>query len=596
MSDRYPPLACYGLLSDCHTAALVSPWGAVDWCCLPRFDSASTFGRLLDWERGGHWTIGTGERAERRDYLDGTLVLATTFATPGGEARLLDCLVAPPSPRRNERRRLLRVVEGVSGEVTLGLRLSARFDFGHMGPWLRDLGGGAWSATGGDDGLVVWSEAPLRATDERALEAEIAVRAGERVRTLATFVRPEDVDDGEWERPAPSDADRMLDETVAWWREFSGRLDLGGSDAVRRSALVLRGLQYEPTGAMIAAPTTSLPEAPGSDRNWDYRYSWLRDSMLASGSLADVGCEGEADAFRRFVERAVAGEPADMRILYGVGGERRLAEHEVSGLEGWRGSGPVRTGNAAGAQLQLDSCGEVVESAWRWLRRGHPPRDDHWDFLWALVDSAVERWRKPDAGIWEWRGPERHFVHSKVLAWATLERGLALADESGHEVPRERWRSARDEIREAVETDGVDRERGVFVQAFGARDLDAALLRLPSYGFVDWDDERMVRTVDAVERELGTGDGLVRRYAVDDGLGGEEGAFLACSFWLAEALARQGRGERARRVYERALAAAGDLGLMAEQVDVRGGELLGNHPQALTHLSHIEAAMALAGA
>jgi GH15 family glucan-1,4-alpha-glucosidase len=595
-ADAYPPIADYALIGDCHTAALVSSAGSIDWCCLPRFDSGSAFGRLLDHERGGCFELAP-ERAELpafRDYLEDTLVLATTFRVEGGEAVVTDCLLGPPaSERTDERRRILRVVEGRRGSVDFSARIATRFDFGQLRPWIRHHGRNTFSATGGDDGLIVWSDSDLE-DGEGELRARFTVRRGERVRLLATFVRPEDIDDGDWEHPEPAEVDDALEATLRWWRDWSANLRIEGEDAagLARSALVLKALSYAPSGSILAAPTTSLPEGSEGGRTWDYRYSWIRDSALASRSLARLGCEAEADAFRRFVERSAAGSAGDLRILYGIGGEQRLREAQLESLEGWRGIGPVRSGNGATEQVQLDACGHLVMQSWRWHKRGHAPDDDYWRFLVDLIESVLERWRQPDAGIWEWRGEPRHFVHSKAMCWAALDRGLALAEECMRKAPERRWRTARDEIREAIESEGYDRDRGIFVQAFGLPDLDAALLRLPTTGFVDWHDERMIRTTNAIREELGW-DGLLYRHRSEDGLEGGEGAFLACSFWLVSALAEQERAQEAREAFDRAMATANDLGLFAEEYDPDAGEMLGNFPQALTHLSHIEAGLAI---
>ncbi|HEY1358612.1 MAG TPA: glycoside hydrolase family 15 protein [Thermoleophilaceae bacterium] len=594
----YPAIGDYALIGDCHTAALVSLGGSIDWCCLPRFDSGSTFGRLLDRERAGFLEVAPegAEREPFRDYVDETLILKTAWRAEGGEATVTDCLLGPPAIRRtDESRRLLRVVDGTRGTVAFSARIAPRFDFGVLQPWIRHHGRNTYSATGGDDGLLAWSDAQLEEDDEGGLSARFQVRSGERVRLLVGFVRPEDIDDDEWEHPEPDAIDEELEATVRWWRDWAGSLRIEGDNApgLARSALVLKALSYAPTGAIVAAPTTSLPEGSVGGRTWDYRYSWIRDSALASRSLARLGCEAEADAFRRFMERTAAGEAEDMRIMYGVGGEHRLKESELDGLEGWRGIGPVRSGNGAVEQVQLDSCGHLVMQSWDWHRRGHAPDDDYWRFLVELVESVVERWQKADAGIWEWRGEPRHFVHSKVMCWAALDRGLALAEECMRKAPERRWSRAREEIAEAVNSEGYDEDRGIYVQAFGHEDIDAALLRLPTLGFLAWADERMVRTTDAIRAELDW-DGLLRRYTADDGLEGGEGAFLACSFWLVTALAGQERLPEARAAFDRAMATANGLGLFAEEYDPDAGEMLGNFPQALTHLSHIEAGLALA--
>jgi GH15 family glucan-1,4-alpha-glucosidase len=348
-----------------------------------------------------------------------------------------------------------------------------------------------------------------------------------------------------------------------------------------------------PTGAVVAAATTSLPETEGGERNWDYRYAWIRDSTFAARCLADLGHDVEADRFRRFIERSAAGHVGDLRIAYGVGGERRLIESEVD-LEGYRGARPVRIGNGAAEQTQLDALGMLVDLTWRWHRRGHSPDDDHWRFVVDVVDRAAEAWKEPDRGLWEWRDEPKHFVHSKVMCWAAVDRGLRLAKECLRKAPERRWGRARDEIREAVEREGFDAERGVFVQAFGSKSADGALLLLPLVDFVAFDDPRMLATVDFVRDEL-SWNGLLRRYDGDDGLPGREGAFLACSFWLAECLAYQGRHQEAREAFDAALATASELGIFSEEHDPERDEAYGNVPQALTHLSHISAALALSG-
>jgi GH15 family glucan-1,4-alpha-glucosidase len=417
--------------------------------------------------------------------------------------------------------------------------------------------------------------------------AEATVHAGERRRVLLAFRRPEKLDEIVREPPDPARMDAALDATIERWREWSRGTR---HHALQRSALILKALTYAPTGAMVAAPTTSLPETSrGRERRtWDYRYAWIRDSVLATRCLTELGHDREAHAFRRFIERSGAG---DLRVFYGVGGERCLPEHELSHLRGYEDARPVRAGNDAGAQLQLDSYGHLLDQSWTWAELGRPPDDDQWRHLLELVDAAAERWREPDHGIWEWRGEPRHFVHSKMMCWVALDRGLKLAETSMRRAPERRWQAARGEIREAILEQGYDAVRGTFVQAFGADDLDAAVLRLPTYGFLPYDDERMLGTVAAIRDALEV-DGLLRRYDAHDGMP-REGAFLTCSFWLAECLAGQGRAEQARAVYDRALRTANDLGLYPEQVDPRTGAALGNFPLLLTHLSHIHATLAL---
>jgi GH15 family glucan-1,4-alpha-glucosidase len=595
MSDR--PIADYGLLADGHGMALVARDGSVDWCCLPRLDVGSCFSRLLDAEKGGSFSITSADASTTREYVEDTVVLVTTFDAGGVEARLIDCLVARDGGRADENRRLLRIIEGVRGEMQLDVRFEPRFDYAAIAAWIRKEGAEGWSAVGGDDGLVLWPECELEQHDH-FLEGRLSVRPGERVRMALDFVRPEAIEAGELSAPTPEQLDRDLDATIARWRKWSQRLTCRGegATAVRRSAITLKALQYAPTGAIAAAATTSLPECIGAGRNWDYRFSWIRDSSFAARSFSELGCTEEADSFRRFIERSAAGHAEDVQILYGVGGERRVGEQQLGHLSGYRESAPVRAGNGAIGQMQLDALGELVNLSWRWHQRRHSPDDDHWRFLLSLVDRAAEMWREPDRGLWEWRGEPDNFVHSKVWCWAALDRGIRLAEECLRRAPVRRWAKERDAVRKAIESQGYDSERGIFVQAFGRKDLDAALLLLPTVDFVDWRDERMVRTADAIREELAAGDGLLYRYTRDDGMEGQEGAFVACSFWLAECLARQGRLDDAHHVFDRTVTAGNDLGLFSEECEPDSGEMLGNFPQGLSHLAHMAAWDALSDA
>jgi GH15 family glucan-1,4-alpha-glucosidase len=593
---RYRPIGAYAFLGDCHSGALVSSDGSVDWLCLPRLDSGSYFGRLLDRDQGGWCAITPTDPAARtrRRYLDGTLVLQTEMATPSGRVRVTDCLTMRAGGARRPYRQLLRVVDGLQGAVDLRVEVVPRFDYGQVRPWIR-RSGHTWQALGGDDGLVIEGDVPLAPSGLHDLVAEVRVHAGQRLRLSLRHVRPE-VLDGAGTRPtAPEELDRRLAETVAWWQGWSSRAGRLGPDqaAVVRSAMVLKALTQATTGAIAAAATTSLPEAPGGPRNWDYRASWVRDSVFALRSLAELGYAAEADGFRRFIQRSAAGSAEELQIMYGLGGERRLQEVILGDLEGYGGARPVRIGNAAARQHQHDVYGELLDLVWAWHQRGKTPDADGWRFLVELVNTADERWRTPDRGIWELRGRPRHLVHSKVMCWVAVDRGLRLAADLGFPAPVARWTATRAAIRAAVERRGYDLGRGVFTQAFGRPELDAALLLLPSTGFVAWDDPRMLRTVDALRRELEV-EGLLLRYRTPDGLEGAEGVFVACTFWLAECLARQGRTAEARDAFGRASATANDLGLFAEEFDTATGTLLGNFPQALTHLSHITAAVALA--
>jgi GH15 family glucan-1,4-alpha-glucosidase len=596
--DTYPPIGDYALIGDCHSAALVSRDGSIDWCCLPRFDSGSAFGRLLDRDRGGHCSIqptGEGPWDYVRTYLDDTLVLETTLLGPTGSARLIDCFTIDGSPEQSGQRRILRIIEGGRGSVEVEVQVAPRFDYGQVRPWIRRHGHRLHSTIGGNDALVVYCDQELREDPQHELTGRFTVGPGDRVRLALTYCAPERIDAEPPAEPGARMLDSLLEDTLSWWREWSStvRLDSRDEPATRRSAIALKALTFAPTGAVTAAPTTSLPEAVGGPRNWDYRYAWVRDSSFSSRAFAELGCLKEADAFRAFIMRSAAGHADDLQVVYGVGGERRLRGDVVEELEGYRGSKPVRIGNDAAEQTQLDAYGELVNLTWRWHRRGHSPNDDDWRFLVSLIDHAAERWSEPDKGIWEWAGDPEHFVHSKVLCWSALDRGIRLADECMRRAPTRRWKQARDAVADAIEERGYDRKRGVYVQAFGRSEMDAALLLLPTVEYVAWDDERMQRTVAAVREELDAGGGLLYRYRCEDSLEGEEGAFLCCSFWLAECLARGGEEGEARAVFDQAVARGNDLGLFSEEIDPTTGELLGNFPQGLTHLAHIDAAVAL---
>ena len=597
-ADPYHPIGDYALIGDCHSAALVSRSGSIDWCCLPRFDSGSAFARLLDHDRGGHCAIvPTGrERWEiTRGYLEDSLVLETTFQCPGGEIKLLDCMVVRENSHDSGNSRIVRVIEGRRGHVELELRIAPRFDYGQVRPWIRRHGHRLHSAIGGNDALLMWSEQELSEDPAHELVGRVTVSPGDRVHLSLEYSSPELVDDDP-PQPDAASLDRHVEETLHWWRRWAQKLSLDSRDeqGARRSGLVLKAMTYTPTGAIAAAPSTSLPEVLGGSRNWDYRYAWVRDSSFSSRAFAEIGCEQEADAFRAFIMRSAAGHAEDLQVLYGVGGERRLGQIELTGLEGYQRSAPVRVGNAAAGQRQLDAYGELVNLTWRWHRRGHSPSDDDWRFLVSLIDLAAERWQEPDRGIWEWSGEPDHFVHSKVLCWSALDRGIRLADDCMRRAPTRRWKQIRDKLRDTIERRGFDPKRGTYVQAFGRPELDAALLLLPTVEYLDWTDERMLGTVAAIREDLDAGSGLLYRYRCGDGLPGREGAFLCCSFWLVECLAEQGQLAEARSVFDTALSTANDLGLFAEEVDPSTGELLGNFPQGLTHLSHISAAVALA--
>ncbi|GLI36513.1 glycoside hydrolase family 15 protein [Geobacter hydrogenophilus] len=590
----YPPIRDYAFIADCHSSALVSRAGSIDWCCMPRIDSASCFGRLLDWEKGGYCRIhpkGGGEVSRR--YLERTLILETRFKSADGEVRMIDFFPMREGGRHNPYQQIIRILEGVRGEIEVALECAPCFDYGAMRPWIRRKKD-HYLAMGGQTGLLISGDYCFEFSGRHRIGGSCTLEAGERRYLSILYGRPEDLDDGLVSPPSIEELDERLEETIDWWHKWTEQLDYTGpeGDLVLRSAIVLKGLSNAPSGAIAAAATTSLPEAPGGSRNWDYRYSWVRDSSFTVRTLAELGFADEADGFRRFMERSCAGSAEELQILFGVGGERRLHEYEIESLEGYRGARPVRVGNAAEQQLQLDVYGELLDLAWSWHKLGESPDDDYWEFLVELVDAATRQWRNPDRGIWEIRGEPRHFVLSKAMCWVAIERGIRLAKNLEREAPVDEWQKACDQIRSEIEEKGYDRERGVFIQAYDTPIMDASLLLLPIFGFIEADDKRMVRTVAAIRQDLEQ-DGLLRRYRADDGLDGEEGVFLACSFWLAECLAAQGQIEETRRVFRRAADTANDLGLFSEEYDTRSGEMLGNFPQALTHLSLIAAAVTL---
>ncbi len=459
----YPPIADYGFLADCHSGALVSKAGSIDWCCLPRFDSPSCFGRLLDWKQGGYCQIVPAEAHQTlRRYLGDSLVLETMFETRGGQARVVDCFTMRRGGEHHPYRQILRILEGVAGRVPLIVAVVPRFDFGVVKPWIRRFDKGHYTAIGGSNGLVISGDLPLQAERRHDLTGRFTLRKGQRHRLSILWRPPEDLDEGLVSAPAPEELDRRLQETISWWQSWVAQGTFRGpyQEHVLRSALVLKGLFNAPTGALAAAPTTSLPEVPGGSRNWDYRFSWVRDSSFAVNSLLEIGFSREAYRFRRFVERSSAGGADQLQALYGVGGERGISERQIGYLEGYRGAQPVRVGNAAREQLQLDVYGEVLDLAWEWHRRGHSPEDDYWEFLTVLLNRACAKWHETDRGTWEMPRRTRHFVQSTVMCWAALNHGIRLAEELHREAPLRTWRKNRDKIRKKIEQSGYDRRHG----------------------------------------------------------------------------------------------------------------------------------------
>jgi GH15 family glucan-1,4-alpha-glucosidase len=580
----------YGLIGDMQSAALVGRNGSIDWLCLPRFDSASCFSALMGDEQHGRWLLAPAgdARSVSRRYRPGTLVLETEFEAPGGAVRVIDFM-----PRRgNGPPRVMRIVEGLRGRVPMRMELALRPDYGSINPWIEPVPDGA-VATAGPDAFRLSTPLALKIEDGTAT-ADFVVVEGARERLTLTWHLSYD------EAPAVEDADSALARTQAWWQEWSGRCTYEGAyrDEVLTSLIALKAMTQEETGALVAAPTTSLPEEIGGVRNWDYRYCWLRDSVLALEALLDAGYSEEALAFRDFMLRVGTGDPSAIQIMYGIGGERRLTEFEVPHLPGYERSAPVRVGNAASEQFQLDVYGEVAAVMAIGAERLGRIEPRLWPRWRAIIEYVGTIWRSPDDGIWEARGPQRHYTYSKVMAWVVFDRAVRLAERFGLDAPLEDWRAVRDEIHAEVCERGYDSERRTFTQYYGSKELDASVLNIPIVGFLPGTDERVTGTIDAVWRELGR-DGFVSRYSTadtDDGLPGDEGQFLACSFWLVNALARNGRVDDARSLFERLIGLANDLGLLAEEYDVARGRQVGNFPQAFSHLTLILAARAIATA
>jgi GH15 family glucan-1,4-alpha-glucosidase len=574
----------YGLIGDLRSAALVGRNGSIDWLCLPRFDSPSCFTALLGDESHGRWLVApAGEVVgTSRRYRPGTLVLETDFETAGGTVRVTDFM-----PRRGGRApQVMRIVDGLTGRVPMRMELALRPDYGAVVPWVDRMVDGVRVQSGPD---AFHLSTPLALNvDRNATTAEFTALEGARQRFVLSWYPSYE------EAPPVEDADSALARTEAHWREWSGRCTYDGEyrDAVLTSLIALKAMTDETTGAIVAAPTTSLPEDLGGMRNWDYRYCWLRDSVLTLNALLVGGYTAEALAFRDFALRAGTGDPEKLQIMYGVGGERRLDEFELDWLPGYEGSRPVRVGNAASGQFQLDVYGEVVgvaSIAAVMLNQFDPT---NWPRSRANVEYVERIWREPDDGIWEARGPRRHYTQSKVMAWVVFERAIVLAEHFGLDAPLDRWRQIRQEIHDEVCDKGYDAERGTFTQYYGSKELDAATLAVVLVGFLPGSDPRVTSTIDAVRDGLGH-DGFISRYSTaetDDGLSGTEGQFLACSFWLVSALAMNGRVDEARELFERLLSLTNDLGLLAEEYDVGRQRQVGNFPQAFSHLALINAA------
>jgi GH15 family glucan-1,4-alpha-glucosidase len=577
------PIENYALIGDCHTAALVGSDGSIDWLCLPRFDSGACFAALLGGPEHGRWLlapVATASRVRRR-YRGDSLILETEFDTEDGSVRIIDFM-----PLSSERWDIVRIVEGLRGRVALRMELRVRFDYGTIVPWVH-RSGGILLLTAGPDTLELAASVAVEGENMHTV-AEFSVSAGERESFVINF-HPSHLDSR-----APIDAEKALKETENRWLEWSAACIYQGRwrETVLRSLITLKALTYKPTGGMIAAPTTSLPEKLGGVRNWDYRFCWLRDATFALNALLLAGYEEEAAAWREWLLRAVAGSPDDLQTLYSVTGVRRLDEYELTWLPGYEKSAPVRIGNAAAKQFQLDIYGEVMDTLHLARTAGLPPEPEAWKVQMALLKFLEAHWERPDEGLWEVRGPRRHFTHSKIMAWVAFDRAIKDAEQDGLEGPIERWRELRDTIHAQVCEKGFDAKTNSFVQSYESTYLDASLLLMPQLGFLPVDDPRVLGTIAAIERSLVV-DGLVMRYSTGtqvDALPVGEGTFLPCSFWLVDSYLLTGRRAEGEALFERLVSLSNDVGLFAEEYDPRAQRMLGNFPQALTHMALVNTA------
>ena len=585
----------YALIGDMQTAALVCRDGTADWLCLPRFDSHAIFAGLLGTEENGFWRIGPARPegaepppADRRRYRGDSLVLESEWDTDRGTVRVTDFM-----PPRDGAPQLIRIVEGVSGRVPMRSELRMRFSYGRVTPWVHKVDGRTVAVAGPDS---VWLDTDAETYGQNLTTySDFAVSPGDRIAFTISW-QP-----SHHEPPAMPEPEGSLEATETFWREWVEHCTYHGPyrEAVVRSLITLKALTYAPTGGIVAAPTTSLPEDIGGSRNWDYRYTWLRDAAITLSSLLRTGYREEARAWREWLLRAVAGDPENLQIMYGIAGERELGEAELDWLPGYENSSPVRVGNGAANQLQLDVYGEVTEALHLAHMTGLTRNDYAMGLQLKLISYLEKHWDEPDEGIWEVRGPRRHFVHSKVMAWVAVDRTIKLIESGDAEGPLERWHQLRDDIHRDVCERGYDAERNTFTQSYGSQELDASLLLIPQMGFLPPDDKRVIGTIEAIQRELSTEDGFVLRYPTEgddagvDGLEGDEGAFLACSFWLADDLAMIGRVDEARRLFEKLLSLRNDLGLLAEEWDSGLQRQVGNFPQAFSHVPLIDTALRL---
>ncbi|HWB67128.1 MAG TPA: glycoside hydrolase family 15 protein [Mycobacteriales bacterium] len=585
-TGTHEPIESYALLGDMHTAALVSRRGCIDWLAFPRFDSGACFAALLGDADNGRWELRptAGGDCTRRRYRGETMILETEWDVDGGTVRIIDFM-----PPRGEAPDVVRIVEGVAGQVEMTTTIRARFDYGSIVPWVR-RDHGSLRMYAGPDSLCLRTPIQLAPAD-MSHAATFRVSAGDRIPFVLTWQA------SHRRVPRPVDAEQALRDTETVWTEWVARCHYDGEwrDAVIRSLAILKALTYAPTGGIVAAATTSLPEQLGGERNWDYRFCWLRDATMTLQALLYAGCTEEAKAWREWLLRAVAGDPQKMQIMYGIAGERRLTEMTLPWLSGYEHSSPVRIGNEAAGQFQLDVYGELLDALHLDRASGLSPEAEAWSVQRVVLDALESQWAQPDQSLWEMRGDPRHFVHSKVMAWVGFDRAVLGVEQFGLDGPVGKWRAMRDAIHEEVCREGYDADRRTFTQSYGSKTLDAATLLIPQVGFLPPDDERVAGTVDAISREL-MQDGFVMRYdneASGDGLSGSEGAFLACSLWLADDLHLVGRDREARELFERVLDLRNDVGLLSEEWDPVHQRQLGNTPQAFSHVPLINTARAL---
>jgi GH15 family glucan-1,4-alpha-glucosidase len=580
----------YALIGDCHSAALVARDGSIDWLCLPRFDSGACFAALLGKPDNGRWRIAPhgSIHSTWRHYREGTLILETEHETDEGRVAVIDFMPL----RDGGSPGLIRIVEGRIGQVPCRMELSIRFDYGSIIPWVQRTDDGL-SAIAGPDRLLLHSPVEVHGQDFTSV-ADFSVAAGQRLSFFLSYHPSFEPP------PAPPDPEEKLRATESWWRDWSNQCRMAGPyhDAVLRSLITLKALTYAPTGGVVAAATTSLPEQLGGVRNWDYRFCWLRDATFTLLALIHSGFHEEARAWREWLLRAAAGKPSELQIMYGITGERRLTELELNWLPGYEGAKPVRIGNAAHGQFQLDVYGETIDAMYQCRRSGLSPEQPAWHLECSLLHFLESAWDKPDEGIWEIRGPRRHFTHSKVMAWVAFDRAVKVIEQHGHKSRHAAaWKKVRDSIHAEICAKGFDRQRNSFVQYYGSKELDASLLMIPLVGFLPPDDPRVRGTVEAIQHDL-MRDGFVQRYNTGsnvDGLPAGEGAFLACTFWLADNLVLLGRRDEAREIFEHLLSLRNDVGLLSEEYDPKARRLVGNFPQAFSHIGLVNTAHNLCG-